>query len=44
MGGGSVYAIGEGRYLVNDIDGNRFEIPDVKQLTAKELRELDLFI
>lgn len=44
MGGGSVYSIGPDRYMVNDIDGNRFEIPHLKKLSAKELRELDLFI
>ena len=25
----------ENRYLVNDIDGNRFEIPDLYKLTAE---------
>lgn len=44
MGGGNVYAIGENRYLVNDIDGNRFEIPDLYALTAREIKQLDLFI
>lgn len=34
MGGGSVYSVGANRYLVNDIDGNRFEIPDLYKLTA----------
>ena len=44
MGGGAVYAIGANRYLVNDLDGNRFEIPDITVLTARELKKLDLFI
>lgn len=44
MGGGSVYSIGKDRYLVNDLDGNRFEIPDLYQLTPKEIKKLDLFI
>ena len=44
MGGGSVYSIGGGRYLINDIDGNRFEIPDLNKLSSREIRELDLFI
>ena len=44
MGGGSVYSIGGGRYLINDIDGNRFEIPDLNKLSSREVRELDLFI
>lgn len=44
MGGGSVYAIGHNRYMVNDIDGNRFEIPDLYALTPREIKKLDLFI
>lgn len=44
MGGGSVYSIGKDRYLVNDLDGNRFEIPDLYALTPKEIKKLDLFI
>lgn len=44
FGGGSVYSIGKDRYLVNDLDGNRFEIPDLYALSAKEIKKLDLFI
>lgn len=44
MGGGSVYAIGHNRYMVNDIDVNRFEIPDLNALTPREIKKLDLFI
>ena len=44
MGGGSVYSIGKDRYLVNDLDGNRFEIPNITLLTAKEAKKIDLFI
>ncbi len=44
MGGGTVYAIGKNRYLVNDLDGNRFEIPDLYALTPREIKKLDLFI
>lgn len=44
MGGSNVYAIGKNRYLVNDLDGNRFEIPDLYALTPKEIKKLDLFI
>ena len=44
MGNGSVYTVGEMRYMVNDLDGNRFEIPDISRLTAAELKRLDLFI
>lgn len=44
MGGSNVYAIGPNRYLVNDLDGNRYEIPDVTKLSSRELKLLDLFI
>lgn len=44
MGGGSVYPIGANRYLVTDLDGNRFEIPDLYKLTPREIKQLDLFI
>ena len=41
---GNVYPIGPNRYLVNDLDGNRFEIPDLYKLTPREIKKLDLFI
>lgn len=41
---GGVYSIGPNRYLVTDLDGNRFEIPDLYKLTPKEIKKLDLFI
>lgn len=44
MGGGSVYSIGKDRYIVRDLDGNRFEIPDLYALSAREIKKLDLFI
>ena len=44
MGGNSVYSIGRDRYLVNDLDGNRFEIADITALSAKEQKKLDIFI
>ncbi len=44
MGGSNVYAIGKNRYMVNDLDGNRFEIPDLYKLSAREIKQLDLFI
>lgn len=44
MGGGNVYPIGKDRYLINDLDGNRFEIPDLGRMTARELKMLDLFV
>lgn len=44
MGGSSVVHLSDTRLLITDLDGNRFEIPDVKQLTAAELKKLDLFL
>jgi hypothetical protein len=44
MGGGSVVSLTDTRLLVTDIDGNRFEIPNINTLTALELKKLDLFI
>ncbi|MBE6758442.1 MAG: DUF1854 domain-containing protein [Ruminococcaceae bacterium] len=44
MGGNSVYSIGPDRYLVNDLDGNRFEIVNISALSAKEIKKLDIFI
>lgn len=43
-GGGSVVNLSESRLLLSDLDGNRFEVPDVTKLTAKELKKLDLYI
>lgn len=31
----SVHEIAPGRYLVNDVDGNRFEVPSISELDAK---------
>ncbi|MDD2418754.1 MAG: DUF1854 domain-containing protein [Oscillospiraceae bacterium] len=44
MGSGNVYSIGKDRYLINDLDGNRFEIPNLYELTPREIKQLDLFI
>ena len=44
MGGHSVVHLSETRILISDIDENRFEIPDITKLTAKELKKLDLFL
>lgn len=32
------------RLIISDVDGNRFELPDVTKLSAKELRMIDLYI
>ena len=44
MGGGSVVSLTDTRLLITDLDGNRFEIPNVNKLSAMELKRLDLFI
>ena len=44
MGGGSVVHLSDTRLLITDLDGNRFEIPDVTKLTTPELKKLDLFL
>ncbi len=44
MGGGAVVSLTDTRLLITDIDGNRFEIPNINTLTAMELKKLDLFI
>jgi len=32
------------RIVINDLDGNRFEVPDIMKLTVAERKKLDLFI
>lgn len=44
MGGDAVVSLGEARYQITDIDGNRYEIPDLYGLTVMERKKLDLFI
>jgi hypothetical protein len=44
MGGGSVVSLSDHRLLITDLDGNRFEIPDIYKLSSIELKKLDLFI
>ena len=41
IGKNSVYLLGEGRLLINDVDGNRFELPDYEQADAKHLRVIE---
>ena len=44
MGSGTVNPIGNGRYMITDIDGNRFEIPNLQALSPQEMKKLDMFI
>lgn len=43
-GGSSVVSLTDTRIVINDLDGNRFEIPDITRLTTSERKKLDLFI
>lgn len=44
MGGDAVVTLSDSRYQVTDIDGNRYEIPDLYALSVMERKKLDLFI
>ena len=44
MGGGSAVNLSDTRLMITDLDGNRFEIPDVTRLSTPELKKLDLFL
>jgi hypothetical protein len=44
MGGSSVVHLTDTRLMITDLDGNRFEIPDVTRFSAAELKKLDLFL
>ncbi len=44
MGGDSVVSLSDSRVMLTDLDGNRFEIPDIYRLTVGERKKLDLFI
>lgn len=44
MGGDAVVNLGGARYQITDIDGNRYEIPDLYSLTVMERKKMDLFI
>lgn len=44
MGGNSVIHLSDVRILIMDIDENRFEIPDINNLTPAERKKLDLFL
>ncbi len=44
MGGDAVVALSDARYQITDIDGNRYELPDLYALSVMERKKLDLFI
>lgn len=39
-----ITTLNEKRLIIQDLEGNRFEIPDKYQLSAKELKKLDVFM
>lgn len=43
-GGGSIIHPTGNKYLITDVDGNRFVIPDITRLTAKEYKMIDIYI
>lgn len=43
-GGSAVVSLSDTRIMITDLDGNRFEIPDITRLSAGERKKLDLFI
>ena len=43
-GGSSVVSLTDTRIVITDLDGNRFEVPDITKLTANERKKLDLYI
>ena len=44
MRSSSIVMLSESRILFNDIDENRFEIPDINKLSALEVKKLDMYI
>ena len=44
MGGNAITHLSDVRILIQDIDENRFEIPDVTALSPAERKKLDLFL
>lgn len=40
----SLLKVGSGRIFVNDIDGNRYEIPDIEKLDHKSYKKIELFL
>jgi hypothetical protein len=44
MGSEAFVSLTESRILITDLDGNRYEIPDLNRLSAVERKKLDLFI
>lgn len=39
-----ITALNEKRLIIQDLEGNRFEVPDKQRLSPKDLKQLDLFM
>lgn len=44
MNGGAIVSLTDTRVIISDLDGNRFEIPDIMKLSASELKKIDVFL
>ncbi len=44
VGSDAFVSLTEGRIMITDLDGNRYEIPDINALSVAEKKKLDLFI
>ncbi len=44
MGQEAFVSLTDSRIMITDLDGNRYEIPDINRLSAIERKKLDLFI
>lgn len=43
-GGGSIIQPTPNKYIITDVDGNRFILPDVTKLPVKEYRMIDIYL
>ena len=41
---GNIVMVSEHRLVIVDIDGNRFEIPDVRELDPKDYKKMELYV
>ncbi len=40
----SLLKVGGTRIFINDMDGNRYEIPDIEKLDRKSYKKIELFL
>lgn len=41
---GDIINLGDKRIIIKDVDGNRFEIPDLSELSSAERKMIEVFI